>query len=80
MGYTVTKDGRVTLPKDLRDAMALEPGSRVEFRLNDHGEWVVERVGAPRRSGRFGRWRGFFGPGPSTDEIMALTRGNSAEA
>ncbi len=74
MGYAVTRKGQVTLPKRLREAIGVELGEEVDFRLNDRGEVVVEKAGRPAASSRFARWRGFFGPGPSTDEVMALTR------
>jgi antitoxin PrlF len=76
MGYAITRKGQVTLPKRVREAMGLEPGAEVDFRLNADGEVVVEKAGVQQqRTGRFGKWRGFFGPGTSTDEVMAMTRG-----
>jgi antitoxin PrlF len=37
---------------------------------------VVEKAKAGRPAERIAKWRGFFGPGPTTDEIMAMTRGD----
>jgi hypothetical protein len=48
----------------------------VEFRLGEHGEVIIEKASGEHRPEHFTRWRGFFGPGPSTDEIMAMTRGD----
>lgn len=32
---TVTDKGQITLPKALRDALAIDPGSKIEFVLQD---------------------------------------------
>jgi AbrB family looped-hinge helix DNA binding protein len=76
MGYAITSKGQVTLPKLVRERLGVNPGEQVEFRLGEHGEVIIEKAGGERQPERFARWRGFFGPGPSTDEIMALTRGD----
>jgi AbrB family looped-hinge helix DNA binding protein len=75
MTYALTQKGQVTLPKPVRERLALGPGDEVQFRLNDRGEVVVEKAKAGPPVERASRWRGFFGPGPTTDEVMALTRG-----
>ena len=75
MAYALTQKGQVTLPKPVRERLAIGPGDEVEFRLTDRGEVVIEKAKGGQPAERIGRWRGFFGPGPSTDEIMAMTRG-----
>ncbi|MEJ0059341.1 MAG: AbrB/MazE/SpoVT family DNA-binding domain-containing protein [Terricaulis sp.] len=75
MSYALTQKGQVTLPKRVRDQLGVAPGEEVTFRLNDQGEMVVEKAGRTEPVERFAKWRGFFGPGLSTDEVMALTRG-----
>lgn len=40
----VTAKGQVTIPKDLRDAAGVRPGSRVEFFL-DRGMIVIRKTG-----------------------------------
>jgi hypothetical protein len=47
----------------------------VEFELAPDGRVVLVKVGGRRRASRFEALRGSAGPGLSTDEIMALTRG-----
>lgn len=76
MTTTVTSKGQVTIPKPLRDLLGITTGSAVEFRLTPEGQVVLTRAGAmPRPLSRFAKLRGAAGPGMSTDEIMALTRG-----
>jgi AbrB family looped-hinge helix DNA binding protein len=75
MSTTVTAKGRVTIPKAVRDHLAIGPGSRVAFQLAPNGDVVlVNMSGAPKQAG-FARFRSIAGAGPSTDEIMAMTRG-----
>lgn len=53
MSYAVTRNGRVTLPKWARETLGVGPGDAVDFRLNDRGEWVVEKANGPApREGR----------------------------
>lgn len=42
----VDEKGRITLPKELRDALGLEPGSRV--RIERHGEEISVRPAVSR--------------------------------
>ena len=76
MNAAVTSKGQVTIPKPVRDLLGIEAGTRVEFRRNDQGEIVLSRAdGARAQPSRFAKLRGSAGPGLSTDEIMAMTRG-----
>lgn len=71
----VTSKGQVTIPADVRQRLGIKPGTQVEFQLDDlgvrlvraatsHGELIVRQM--------VGR-----GDVPmTTDEIMALTRGD----
>jgi AbrB family looped-hinge helix DNA binding protein len=72
---TVTVKGQVTIPKAVRDHLGIKPGSKVEFRRAEDGSVVVELHRGPATPNRFAKFLGHAGPGPSTDEIMALTRG-----
>jgi AbrB family looped-hinge helix DNA binding protein len=76
MSTKVTTKGQVTIPKTVREMLRLEPGGEVEFRLNDRNEVVVQRVDGKKVASRFDKYRGMLGPGLTTDEIMALTRGD----
>ena len=84
---TVTRKGQVTIPKKVRDAMGLVPGSHVEFviepdRVVLRKDSPVAPNGAPERKGIppevFEQWRGYLNdklPAMSTDEFMELIRG-----
>jgi len=43
MQTTLTSKGQVTIPKHIRDALHLEPGCPIEFRINRDGEVVLKR-------------------------------------
>lgn len=75
MVTTVTRKGQVTIPKSVRDCLGIGPGSAVEFELIEDGRVVLAKVGGERPKSRFAVLRGRAGKGPTTDEIMALTRG-----
>jgi len=75
MTSTVTSKGQVTIPKPLRDLLGIEPGSRVDFELMADGRVVLVKTEGERPKSRFEALRGRAGPGLSTAEIMALTRG-----
>lgn len=74
----VTDKGQVTIPKDLRDRFGIGPGSEVEFVELD-GTLVVRKldIGVRRGDRVADRLRGRGDVAMSTDELMALTRGES---
>ncbi len=78
MSTRVTRKGQVTIPKSVRDRLAIKPGTAVDFELAADGRVVLVKTGATRgkRRSAFARLRGSAGRGLSTDEIMALTRGD----
>ncbi len=75
MATKVTSKGQVTIPKAVRDHLGIVPGSEVTFRRAPDGSIVIEKSDGTRQPSRFARLVGIAGPGPSTDEIMAMTRG-----
>jgi AbrB family looped-hinge helix DNA binding protein len=75
MVTAVTRKGQVTIPKPIRDRLGIEPGNAVDFELAPDGRVVLIKVGGSEPVSRFASLRGRAGPGLSTDEIMALTRG-----
>lgn len=73
----VTSKGQITIPKAVREQLGIGPGSMVDFERIEDGRIVLAKVGKKARPSRFARLRGSAGKGMSTDEIMALTRGES---
>src|SRR3954463_4128767 len=78
MATKVTDDGQVAIPKWVQDQVG-GPGSEVAFRCTADGTIVLERARAapPLDPDRFIKLLGDAGPGPTTDEIMAMTRGDA---
>jgi antitoxin PrlF len=74
---TITVKGQVTIPKHIRDALKLAPGSQVEFAVEN--EKVVLYKAGVRNNGtnkdRFARARGAAEINWRTEELMALLRG-----
>ncbi|PTM50849.1 AbrB/MazE/SpoVT family DNA-binding domain-containing protein [Phreatobacter oligotrophus] len=82
MATTVTQKGQVTIPKRVRDALGIVPGSKVEFTPASDGRIVLTKAGdtsGSAGSSRFAKIRGSADLGMSTDEIMALLRGGPDE-
>jgi antitoxin PrlF len=76
MATKVTNEGQVTIPKWVQDQVG-GPGSEVAFRRAADGTIVLEKAEAPEPldPDRFAKVTGILPSSPSTDEIMALLRG-----
>ena len=81
MGNTVTSKGQVTIPKQVRDLLGIKPGSSVAFEVAEDGRVLLSKLGSraatARPPSRFAKLRGSASAGMSTDQIMALTRGEN---
>jgi len=76
MAVNVTSKGQVTIPKRVRDLLKIEPGSAVDFHVEADGRVTLRKEGrAAKVRSRFAELRGRATVRMSTDEIMALTRG-----
>lgn len=72
----VTTKGQVTIPRHVREALGITPNSEVDFVRQEDGSYRLVKKTAPAdRPSRFARLRGVATVKMSTDEIMALTRG-----
>jgi antitoxin PrlF len=72
----VTSKGQVTIPLEVRRKLGIEPGSEVEFELDEGGARLV-RAKRARGNAIARRMRGRGTVAMSTDEIMALTRSDN---
>jgi antitoxin PrlF len=79
MSTVVTSKGQVTIPKKVRDHLGIRPGTAVDFELTADGRVVLAKAAGPkaREASPFARVRGSATAKLSTDEIMALTRGDA---
>jgi antitoxin PrlF len=48
MSTTLTVKGQVTIPKTIRDAMGLTPGTSIDFAVNQKGEVVLQKAATRR--------------------------------
>ena len=76
----ITSKGQVTIPVDIREAAGLLPHTEVDFQL-DNGTVKIVRSDAPKKPDRgallVAHLRAHKGDiRMTTDEIMALTRGD----
>lgn len=70
----VTKKGQVTIPSHIREKLGIMPESEVEFQ-EENGRVYLRKKQKGRKSKRFRKFRGVATVKMTTDEIMALTRG-----
>jgi AbrB family looped-hinge helix DNA binding protein len=75
----VTVKGQITIPISLRERFGLNPGTEVEFVASEGVLLVKPRKENGKAASASERWlskaAGSARPGTSTDEIMAITRG-----
>ena len=78
----LTSKGQVTIPQDLRERLGLHPGTEVEFDIVDDGVRIRKAGSQDRRRRQVREWIARIKGSArntqcqlTTDEIMALTRG-----
>ena len=81
LATTVTVKGQVTLPKGVREAAGIRPGDRVEVRARAEGGVIVERAERSDDTDAYLRALEDISrrrpiKGATTEEIMAMTRGD----
>ena len=80
MATTLTSKGQVTIPKHIRDAMHLKPGSAVEFAVGEAGSVVLKPAPLAKRPGKRDRFEAARGAATvkwRTDDLMRLLRGDA---
>jgi len=86
----ITTKGQVTIPKFFRDKYGLLPNTDVEF-VEKNGKLILEKPkpGRKRKNGKLSRGaqmvrrmtgKGTWPKGMSTDELIALMRGDDLDA
>jgi AbrB family looped-hinge helix DNA binding protein len=82
MSTTLTVKGQVTIPKPIRDAMGLTPGTSIDFAVNRNGEVVLHKADSGKATrkaklqpDRFEAARGKADVAWKTQDLMALLRG-----
>jgi len=76
MASTVTQKGQVTIPVGVRARLGLVPGNAVAFDLDPDGRVVLRKVGEDFSPSKLNALRGRAKNGMTTDQVMALTRGD----
>jgi AbrB family looped-hinge helix DNA binding protein len=72
----VTIKGQVTIPREIRDKMGITPYTEVDF-IEEKGRiCLVKKKDKEVKPRRFRKLRGSATVRMTTDQIMALTRGN----
>ena len=73
----ITSKGQVTIPRDIREAMGYLPHTEVEF-VVEKNRVYLKKIKGPKKRGKslVEQMRGKATVNMSTDEILALTRGD----
>ena len=72
----VTTKGQVTIPQEIREKLGITPSVEVDFIEEKGRVYLVKRTGNPQKTHKFRRLRGIANVTMTTNEIMALTRGD----
>jgi antitoxin PrlF len=75
MSVIVKEGGELILPKAALKRLGVVPGMAVDIVNGAEGEIVVKKAAEDEISSRLEKWRGTATAGLTTDEIMAMTRG-----
>ena len=80
MATTLTSKGQITIPKHIRYAMHLKPGSAVEFAVDEAGHVMLKSAPFAKRPGKCDRFEAARGAAAvkwRTDDLMRLLRGDA---
>jgi AbrB family looped-hinge helix DNA binding protein len=75
----VTSKGQVTIPQNVRESMGIQPAqTEIDFTQDESGRWyIVKSSNAPKTTSRFRTAHKMGQLMMTTDQIMALTRGEA---
>jgi AbrB family looped-hinge helix DNA binding protein len=72
----VTTKGQVTIPQHIREKLGITPTTEVDFIEEKGRVYLLKRKGQSITNRKFRKLRGIATVKMTTDEIMALTRGD----
>ena len=72
----VTIKGQVTIPQEIREKLGISPAVEIDFVEENDRIYLVKKTGGPQKTHKFRKLRGIANIKMTTDEIMALTRGD----
>jgi AbrB family looped-hinge helix DNA binding protein len=72
----VTSKGQVTIPQDIREKFGITPAVEIDFIEEKNRIYLVTRKGQAKNTHKFRKLRGIANVKMTTDEILALTRGD----
>ncbi len=72
----VTTKGQVTIPQHVREKLGITPATEIDFIEKKGRVYLVKKKGKNITTRRFRKLRGIATVKMTTDEIMALTRGD----
>ena len=72
----VTTKGQVTIPQHIREKLGITPAAEIDFIEEKGRVYLVKKRGGNITTRKFRKLRGIATVKMTTDEIMALTRGN----
>ncbi len=72
----ITSKGQVTIPQEIRERLGFLPDTDVDFVVEGNAVRIVKVRGARRGRAAVTRLRGRARVAMTTDQIMALTRGD----
>jgi AbrB family looped-hinge helix DNA binding protein len=72
----VTTKGQVTIPQHVREKLGITPATEVDFIEEKGRVYLLKKKGKNITTRRFRKLRGIATVKMTTDEIMALTRGD----
>ncbi|MDA3937772.1 MAG: AbrB/MazE/SpoVT family DNA-binding domain-containing protein [Spirochaetia bacterium] len=73
----VTTKGQVTIPQHIRDKLIITPSTEVDFVEENNRVYIVKRKNTENDKSIFRNLRGISTVKMTTEEIMALTRGEN---
>ena len=72
----VTIKGQVTIPQEIREKLGITAAVEIDFIEEKGRVYLAKREGQAKKTHKFSKLRGIANVKMTTDEIMALTRGD----